>query len=113
MQQSLKSTLTRRVQQLLKDHKISDGEKLKVKLSGDGTKICRKLNLINFTFTLLNEGAVAMSPGGNHTLAIINGTEKYELLQMALADIIKEVNELKTLSIDQHHFEIEFFCAVI
>jgi len=27
---------------MVKKHKISDGEKLKVKLSGDGTKICRK-----------------------------------------------------------------------
>ena len=59
IQQSLKSALTTRVKQLLKDRKISDGDKLQVKLSGDGTKICRKLNLINFTFTLLNEEAVA------------------------------------------------------
>jgi len=48
-----------------------------------------------------------MSPGGNHTLAIINGTEKLNTLKTALADIIKEVSELKTLSVDQNKFEIE------
>jgi len=53
--------------------------------------------------------AVAMSPGGIHTLAIINGTEKYEHLKTALADTIKEVSELKTLSVDQNKFEIEYF----
>ena len=47
--------------------------------------------------------------GGNHTLAIINGTEKYEHLKTALADIIKEVSELKTLLVDQNKFEIEYF----
>ena len=112
IQQSLKSRLITRVQCLLKDEKISAGEKLQVKLSGDGTKICRKHNLINFTFTLLNEGSVAMSPSGNHTIAIINGSEKYEHLQIALADIIAEVRELKNLTVQQHNFEIEYFYAV-
>ena len=50
-----------------------------------------------------------MSPGGNHTVAIINGTEKYKHLKSALVDIIKEVSELKTLSVDQNKFEIEYF----
>lgn len=61
VQQSLKSRLAERVRILLRERKIHSGDLLKVKLSGDGTKICRKLNLINFTFTLLNEGDVAMS----------------------------------------------------
>ena len=108
-QWDLKSRLITRVQHLLNKQKISIGEKLQVKLSGDGMKICRKLNLINFTFTLLNKGAVAMSPSGNHTIAIINGSEKYECLATALADIIKEVRELKQLNVNQHIFEIEYF----
>ena len=85
VQQSLKSRLSIRVQHLLKGEKISVGEKLRVKLSGDGTKICRKLNLINFTFTLLNEGALAMSPNGNHTIAIVNGSENMSILKLHLA----------------------------
>ena len=109
VQQSLKSRLSIRVQHLLKGENISVGEKLQVKLSGDGTKICRKLNLINFTFTLLNEGALAMSPSGNHTIAIVNGSEKYEHLKTALGDVITEPCELKTLTVDQYNFEIEYF----
>ena len=56
-------------------------------------------NLINFT---LNEGAVAMSPKGNHTLAIINGTEDYNLLKISLSDLIEKVKDLYT-------FPIEYF----
>lgn len=65
---------------LINNNKISCGDTVQVKLSGDGTKVCRKLNLINVTFTLLNEGDVAKSPRGNHTIAIINGTETYDSL---------------------------------
>ena len=75
VQQSLESRLKERVSHLLQEGKIKSGDTLQVKLSGDGTKVCRKLNVINFTFTLLNEGEIAMSPKGNHTIAIINSTE--------------------------------------
>ena len=47
VQQSLKSRLAERVCILRKDHKVCPGDVLKVKLSGDGTKICRKLNFFD------------------------------------------------------------------
>ena len=53
-----------------------------------------------------------MSPSGNHTIAIINGSENYECLKIAFADIITEVCELKILTVNQHNFEIEYFYAV-
>ena len=109
IQQSLASRVTERVKYLLKKKSISPGDVLRLKLSGDGTKICRKLNLINITFTLLNEGKVAMSPNGNHTLAIINGTEKYESLKTALSDLIMEVRDLKSVTVDDLTFKIEYF----
>ena len=93
IQQSLSARLKECTKHLIDNKKIHSGNVLRVKLSGDGTKICWKLNLINFTFTLLNEDT-AMSPKGNHTTAIINGTENYDLLKMSLSDIIKEVEQL-------------------
>ena len=87
VQQSLESRLKVRIKVLLKENKIKNGETVQVKLMGDGTKICRKLNLTNFCFTVLNEGDVAKSPRGNHAIAIINSTEKYEDLKIALSDI--------------------------
>jgi len=51
-----------------------------------------------------------MSSMGNHTIAIVHGTVIYELHHIALEDLIKEI---KTLSIDQYHFKIKSFCAVI
>ena len=109
MQQSLKSRLINHVQCLIKKKMINATDTLKVKLSGDGTKVCRKLNVINFTFTLLNEGDIAKSPRGNHTIAIINGCEGYDLLANALSDIRNEVLQLKSVSLDGLDFPIEYF----
>ena len=109
VQQSLKSRLIVRIMVLLKENKIKSGETVQVKLTGDGTKICRKLNLINFCFTLLNEGDIAKSPRGNHTIAIINSTEKYEDLKIALSDIRSEVQSLTSIKCDGMDFPIEYF----
>lgn len=82
---------------------------MQVKLSGDGTKVYRKLNVINFAFTLLNEGAVAMSPKGNHTIANINSTESYEVLVTTLSDICDEVKKLTSVEVSGYNFSIEYF----
>ena len=109
VQQSLESRLKERVSHLLQEGKVKSGDTLQVKLSGDGTKVCRKLNVINFAFTLLNEGEIAMSPKGNHTIAIINSTESYDVLATTLSDICDEVKRLTTLEVDDHTFCIEYF----
>lgn len=69
-EKSLESRLTVRIKVLLKEKQIKSGEVVQVKLTGDGTRICRKLNLINFCFTVLNEGNLAKSPRGNHTTSL-------------------------------------------
>lgn len=51
-----------RIKGLLKEGKLKK-ESMQVELTGDGTKICRKLSLIQFCFTELNEGDLTKSPG--------------------------------------------------
>ena len=57
----------------------------------------RNLHRINFTFTLLNEGPLAQSANGNHTIAIFQVPEKYAALSEALTDIAREASELQTI----------------
>ena len=94
---------------MLQNKTITSGEVLKVKLSSDGTKLCHKLDLINFTFILLNEKAMTMSPKGNHALAIINGTEDYDLLKTSLSDLVEEVKHLSSVMIKGVIFPIKFY----
>lgn len=59
------------------------------------------------TFTILDEGAKAMAADGNHLVAIIKVTENYDKLAIALADIRKDVESLKHVSVGTDCFEIE------
>ena len=68
--------------------------------------LCRKLNLVNFMFTLLNEDDIAMSARGSHTIAI---PEDYEKLTIALRDVIAEVETLTFITTGDDKFEIEYF----
>lgn len=108
VQQSLRSRLTERVRHLA----ITEFESpptLQVKISGDGTQVCQKLHLINITFTLLNEGARAMSASGNHSIAVIHTEEKYETLATALADVRAEMSTLTTVTVGGMTFSVEYF----
>ena len=109
IQQSLSLRLKEQIKYLLQQKEVTSGDILKVKISGDGTKICQKLNLFNFTFTLLNEKAIAKSPKGNHTIAVINGTEDYELLKTSLSDIIEEIRTLSSITMNNVTFPIAYY----
>ena len=93
----------------MKNNMIHSGDMHTVKLSGDGTKMWWKPNLINLTFTLLSEGNIAMSPNGNHTIAIINETENYHHFKTSLPDIIKEEEELTLITVNSTTFQVIFF----
>ena len=63
-----------------------------MKLSGDGTKIGKRLHIVNFGFTILDEGELAYNAADNHHIAIFKQTEHYNSLMIALQDIVVEVD---------------------
>ena len=65
-----------------------------VKLSGDGTHIGKRLHVLNFTFTVLEEGSRACSCEGNHILAILKEPENHDSPMKGLADLRNEVAHL-------------------
>ena len=105
VQQSFKARLTCRLQQL----KLTAGETVQVKLTGDGTYIARSIHVLNFAFTLLNEGSLAQSVFGNHPLSIIQIPENYESLVQALSDIVDEASALQSIEINGNTHSIEYF----
>ena len=79
VQQSLEDRLRHRIRHLERTTPphmpFKVNRKVRVKLSGDGTSIGKRLHVINFTFTLLDEGEKAHSYEGNHSLAIFREQE--------------------------------------
>ena len=113
LQQSLEDRLRIRVAHLIEvsnpDAPFLQNKTLRVKLSGDGTNVGKRLHLINFTFTLLDEGSSVHSSQGNHLLAILKEPEKYDTLKIGLADIRNEVENLKTLEHSGIQFTVNYF----
>ena len=107
VQQSLRDRLHVRIARL---HQMTKpNEKFRVKLSGDGTNIGKRLHVVNFTFTLLEEGAHTCPYEGNRILAIFKEAEKYEHLILALDDLRSEVEQLDTITVDGISYEIKYF----
>ena len=50
---------------------------IRIKLTGDGTRIARGLNIVKFAFTILEEGSSVL---GNHPMAIMKVPETYDEL---------------------------------
>ena len=72
---------------------------IRVKLSGDGTFVGKRIHCVVFSFTLLDEEATVASVRGIHPIAIIREPETYESLQLALSDVIKEVENIQSTGI--------------
>ena len=74
VQQSLEERLRDRLTHLIRntpdDAAFKLKKKVRVKVSGDGTFVGKRLQVVNFTFTILDEGKRAHSSDGNYCLAI-------------------------------------------
>ena len=84
-------------------------KKIRVKLTGDGTNIGKRLHVVAFGFTILEEGDRAYAAKGNHCIAIFKEPESYESMKLCLKDIINEVQSIDTISVGGHDFHITFY----
>ena len=91
------------VQQKLQDRlliflpKISTQyDQVRIKLSGDGTRVGRSRHVVNFPFIFIDEKN-ASSVTGNHSLAILKTSEKYDEPASSLQDVLSEASNLQTI----------------
>ena len=110
IQISFKESLNEQITRLQKNGILNMDTTIKVKISGDGTNIGKRLKLENVTYTILNEKETAMSEKGNYVLAIIKITENYDNLKESLADLINEMSNLKEITVNDHKLEIFSLC---
>jgi len=79
-----------------------------IKISGDGTRIGKRIHVVNVTFTIIDSNKCG-SANDNYPLCIIRTKEKYECLHLALANLHQEVDELQghLLKVDERELSIE------
>jgi hypothetical protein len=83
-----------------------------VKLGADGTNIGRNLKLLNFTFTIINEGAKAKTATGNYTLGIFEiENENYTSVSTCFKELIEEFEQLKTIKVNDKVLQVVYYYA--
>ena len=103
VQQSLKARVTSRLTYLVQKAEKNGKEisnNIRIKLTGDGTRIACGFSVVNIAFTMLEEGAIAHSAMGNHVVAILKVSESYEELLAGLEDICEEAKDLSVITIN-------------
>ncbi|CAF0834792.1 unnamed protein product [Brachionus calyciflorus] len=95
------------------DSKKFTDDTLYIKLSADGTNIGRNLKLLNFTFTIINEGSKAKTANGNYTIGIFEiDHENYDTLTKCFKELIEELRNLKEITIDEKKLNlVYYFCG--
>ena len=85
----------------------------KIKISGDGAKMSQKSNFVLLSCAFLQQENEVMSAKGNHTFAVVNGSEKYETLKVSFKDVFVEIYYLmiskSVLIVDDQEIKLEFF----
>ena len=80
-----------------------------MKASGDGTRIGKHLQLLNVTFSIINEGNVAMSEEGNYVIAVFKTKDDYVRIRDSLSDFRDEIRNLSSITCGDKIFQIEYF----
>ena len=94
----------------VKDNRNFKDEIIHIRLAADGTNIGRCLKLLNFTFTILNEGPRSLTANGNYTLGIYEmENENYENLLICFKEHVDELSNLKEIKIGDNTFGIVFY----
>ena len=78
-------------------------------MTGDGTQIGKRLHVLNFGFTLLDDEEIACSAARHHCIAIIKEPENYCSLVMSLEDIKAEVESLSKIEVNGISYAIEYY----
>ena len=80
---------------------------LKVKLSADGTRVGRNINLVNFTAQLIAQG-VQQSVNNVKTLGLSESNEEYENIKQSIGFISSAINDLPTIQFSNKDIPIRF-----
>ena len=81
-----------------------------MKVTGDGTWVGKRLHIVTFGLTLLEEGAAAKS-SGNHSVCLLKQPKDYHNLALGLRDIRDEINQISSdgISVSGKKFNVRFY----
>ena len=109
VQVSLAASLYDQIERLVTMEQLVPSEIVKVKVSGDGTRVGKRMQLLTVTYTIINEEAVAMTERGNYILAIVRTKDDYNGIRESLDDLCQEMSCLKSVTLNGAVYEVNMF----
>ena len=96
-QVDLKDSLTKSLEEFVSENPDFDFENnpVRIKLSGDGAQMTRNTNFVILSHSLLDSKKNnPMSAKGNHSLAVVKGSEDYNTLKESFGKVFNHINNL-------------------
>ena len=90
------------------DAEFTIPEKIRIKLSGDGTWLGKRIHVVSFSFTL-PDFPDAASAHGNNLIAIFHGSESYDQVKQSIRDILEEAKMLQTFTFLGRTLFLEYY----
>lgn len=88
---------------------MKEGETIIVKLCGDGFTVCKTTKFLNISISIINEGNNAKSVNGHYLIGLFKvDSESYDEIKDSLAQLLKELKVLKSLTVKGKKFHIKF-----
>lgn len=111
---SFKELLTDRVTDYVASHPntVTNGDAIKIKISGDGAQMTRNYNFMLMSFGIVDRSEDVMAAKGNHTIAVVKGKENYSTLETCFKDVFRDINALvkeKKIEVNGKTVNLEFF----
>ena len=106
-QRNITTLIQRKIEELHREDLLTSKE-VHIKLSGDGTWCGRNIHVVNFSFTVIEEGLKAATATGNYLVSIFQDSEGYTSLCEHLADVRNDIVDLKQVYVDGATYNINF-----
>ena len=109
VQMSSRESLTGQITKLQKSCTFVGIETLKIEISGDGARVGKRLQLLNVSYTIINERAVAATLQGNHIIAIVKAKDNYANIRDSQKDLNEVMRNLWKICVNGVNYKIELF----
>ena len=91
---------------------IKEDNILHIIFSADGAQIIKHKLILNFTFTVLNEGKLAETASGNYTCGLFDIIkEDYDVMCICLKEIKVHIDDLDEIEVDNIKYKVEKYIS--
>jgi hypothetical protein len=102
-------SLESKIIRYIKYHVNPETDKIKIKISGDGSKVSRILNFVVLSFSVITDD-LTLSSKDENVFCIVNCKEDYDHLKLACKPIFQKINTLyekASIEVEGKHFDLD------